>query len=205
MLRFLRFAVPGAVFFALGAALTYSLLVHKPVRPPEPAALVQQVREVTRLETLDLSVYKKVSFEPDPTPAGSFWGDVFNWVRYSLHPPRGKAIIFADVHLGFDFSKIDQSNIRVIGSRIEVQLPPLQAQVELKPGETEVIGSNLDSEQTAQLLELARAAFEREALADSSLRDRARASAERSLRDLLLSLGFREVRFTDSPQVAGSG
>jgi len=147
------------------------------------------------LETLDVSVYKKVSFEPEPAPAGSFWADVLNWARYSLRPPRGKAIVFADVHLGFQFSKIDESNLRVAGSRIEVELPPLQAQVELKPGETEVIGSNLDSQQTAQLLELARVAFEREALADSKLRERARASAERSLRGLFLSLGFREVLF----------
>jgi len=147
------------------------------------------------LETLDVSVYKKVSFEPEPAPAGSFWADVLNWARYSLRPPRGKAIVFADVHLGFQFSKIDESNLRVAGSRIEVELPPLQAQVELKPGETEVIGSNLDSQQTAQLLELARVAFEREALADSKLRERARASAERSLRGLFFSMGFREVLF----------
>jgi len=205
MIRILRFGVPAAVLFALGAALTYWLLAPKPARPPDPAALVDRVREVTRLETLDVSVYKKVSFEPDPTPAGSFWGDVFNWARYSLHPPRGKAIIFADVHLGFQFSKIDQSNLRAVGSRVEIQLPPLQAHVELKPGETEVIGSNLDSEQTAQLLDLARAAFEREALGDSKLRERARASAERSLRDLFLSAGFREVLFVDSPHGASSG
>src|SRR5215813_15195513 len=205
MIRIARFVLPGALFFALGAAATYSLLFHKTAKPPDGPALVEQVREVTRLETLDVSVYKKVSFEPEPAPAGSFWSDVLNWARYSLRPPRGKAIIFADVHLGFQFSKIDQSSLRVAGSRIEVQLPPLQAQVELKPGETEVIGSNLDSEQTAQLLELARVAFEREALADSRLRDRARVSAERSLRDFLFSVGFYEVRFTDSPRVARSG
>ena len=196
--------MPGIVLFVLGAAVTYSLFVPKPVRPPDPVALAVRVREVTRLETLDVSLYKKVSFEPQPTPAGSFWGDVLNWARYSLNPPRGKAIIFADVHLGFQFSKIDQSSLRIAGSGIEVQLPPLQAQVELKPGETEVIGSNLDSMQTAQLLELARAAFEREALADSRLRERARMSAERSLRALFLSLGFREVSFADSPWVADS-
>jgi hypothetical protein len=154
---------------------------------------------------LDVSLYKKVSFEPEPVPAGSFWGDVLNWARYSLRPPRGKAIVFADVHLGFQFSKIDESSLRVAGPRVEIRLPPLQAQVELKPAETEIIGSNLDSQQTAQLLELARAAFEREALADPKLRKRARDSAERSLRALFLSLGFYEVVFNDSLPVARSG
>ena len=202
--RVLRLCVLGAVFLALGAALTYSLL-PKRARPPEGPALVEQVREVVRLESLDVSVYRKISFEPDPIPTGSFWGDVLTWARYSLRPPHGKAIVFADVHLGFQLSKIDGSNLRVAGSRVEVSLPPLQAKVELKPGETEIIGSNLDSQQTAQLLELARAAFEREALADPTLRQRARSSAERSLRALFSSLGFREVFFRDSPLVAGSG
>src|SRR5216684_150821 len=205
MIRIVRFGVAAIFLFALGAALTYFLLAPKRAKPLDVPALVQQVREVTRLETLDVSLYKKVSFEPDPVSAESFWSELLNWARYSLRPPRGKAIIFADVHLGFQLSKIDESLLRVAGSRVEVRLPPLQAHVELKPGETEVIGSNLDSQQTAQLLELARVAFEREALADSKLRERARASAERSLRELLLSLGFREVLFVDSPRGASSG
>ena len=77
-------------------------------------------------------------------------------------------------------------------------LPPVQAQVELRPGETEVMGSNLDSQQTTQLLAVAREAFEREALGDARLRERARSSGERALRALFLGLGFREVRFVDA-------
>ncbi len=205
MSRIVRYGLPGALFFALGAALSYSVFVPRPSKPPNTPALVEKVREVTRLESLDVSLYKKISFEPDPTPTGSAWGDVLNWARYALRPPRGKAIVFADVHLGFQFSTIDVSSLRVTGSRVEVRLPPLQAHVELKPGETEVIGSNLDSQQTAQLLELARGAFERESLADPKLRKRAQESAERSLRALFLSLGFQEVLFADSLPLAGSG
>ncbi len=44
---------------------------------------------------------------------------------------------------------------------LTVRLPPLQVRIELKPAETEVIGSNLDAEETAKLFELARSAFER--------------------------------------------
>src|SRR5215472_10402171 len=106
MSRILRYGVPAALLFALGAALSYSLFAPKPAKPPDPPSLVEQVREVTRLETLDVSVYKKVSFEPQPVPAGSFWGDVRNWGRYAVRPPRGRAIVFSDVHLGFQFSKI---------------------------------------------------------------------------------------------------
>ena len=81
----------------------------------------------------------------------------------------------------------------------------MQAQVELRPGETEIISSNLDSAQTAQLLELARGAFEREVMADPALQAKARGSAERALTGLLLSLGFREVVFVDAVRPAGAG
>src|SRR5262249_56329794 len=119
-------------------------------------------------------------------------------------PGGGRAMFAAVFYLGFQSAKTDKSNVHG-GARGEgARPPPLQVHVELKPGETEVIGSNLDSQQTAQLLELARVAFEREALADPKLRKRARESAEQSLRAHFLSLGFRDVVFTDSLTVAGS-
>jgi len=87
-----------------------------------------------------------------------------------------------------------------------VVLPPVQVQVELKPAETEVIGSNLDSKETAQLFELARTAFEREVGADEKLKARARASAEQSLRALFIGLGFTEVAFVkELPPLASRG
>jgi hypothetical protein len=130
---------------------------------------------------------------------------VLAWAKSSLFPSRGRAIVFGTVHLGLDLSKLDARRLRIQGSRIEVALPPMQAQVELRPGETEIISSNLDSGQTAQLLELARTAFEREAMADPALQAKARGSAERALTGLLLSLGFREVVFVDSVRSAGAG
>jgi hypothetical protein len=156
------------------------------------------MREVARLETLDLAVYKKIAYAPDPTPTGALWGDVLAWAKSTLFPSRGRAIVFGTVHLGVDLSKLDARRVRIQGSRIEVALPPLQAQVELRPGETEIIASNLDSAQTSQLLELARSAFEREVMADPVLQAKARGSAERALTGLLLSLGFREVVFVEA-------
>ena len=60
------------------------------------------------------------------------------------------------------------------------------------------------SAETAQLFELAKEAFAREVEADAKLRARARAAAERAIRGLLLSLGFREVRFVDALTGRGS-
>jgi Protein of unknown function (DUF4230) len=190
---------------ALGAVGTFFALRPQSRVLPDPPALVLQMREVTRLETLDVSLYKKVTFSPEPTASDALWKEVINFAVHSLNEREGRAIVFADVHLGYDFQRIDTSSLRVVGSRVDVVLPPLEIKVELKPGETEVIDSNLDSEQTALLLEKARLAFQKEVSFDQRLKDRARQSAERSLRALFLSLGFTEVRFVEklSPVTPG--
>jgi hypothetical protein len=192
----------GSLLFGLalgaGAMLAWRLLPPARPAPPEPPALVERVREVARLETLEVALYRKVTFEPGPVPAGSFWGDVVGWARHALRPPRGRAIVFADAHLALDLSRLGPASLRTSGRRAWVVLPPLRARVEIKPGEIEIIGSNLDSAQTAQLLELARGAFQREVEADHALRDRALGSARRALTALLLGLGFDQVDFVDA-------
>jgi hypothetical protein len=179
---------------ALGAGAVWHF-THREARLPDPPALILKVREVARLETLDVSLYKKIDFSPDPLPTGSTWGDVVQWSSYSLHPPRGRAIIFADAHLGVDLRKLQASSLRVAGRKVQAVLPATQVQVELRPAETEIIGSNLDSKQTAELFERARTAFEREVAADPKLAAQARASAEQTLRSLFVGLGFAEVEF----------
>jgi hypothetical protein len=193
----------------LGAALG-ALGVWLLLRPPSPSlpdtpAMVQQMRDVARLETLDVALYKKVAFAPEPQVTDVLWKDVLIWARHTLENRKGRAIVFANAHLGFDFQRFDASHLQVAGTRVYVVLPPLEVKVELRPGETEVIDSNLDSAQTAQLLEKARLAFEQEVRADAGLRKRARDSAERSLRGLLLTLGYREVLFVDSLPTATAG
>lgn len=191
---------------AIGAGLGLALrLASRPPAPPDPPAVVLRIREVARLETLDVSVYKKITFSPDPMAAGSFWGDVAAWLRHTLATPRGKAIVFADAHLGLDLDRIGPRSIRARDRQVWLVLPPVRVWVELKPGETEVIGSNLNSAETARLFELARTAFERELEADGRLRQQARSSAERALRGLLLELGFREIHFVEQlPAFPGS-
>jgi hypothetical protein len=80
---------------------------------------------------------------------------------------------------------------------VEVVLPRVQTRIELLPAQTEIIGSNLDSEQTAQLFDAAKNAFEGEVSADKELLQKARASAQQSLRSLFVGLGFAEVEFVE--------
>jgi hypothetical protein len=188
-----------------GVALVLGFFLRRPAPVPDPPAVIERVKEVARLETLEVNLYKKVTFAPEPEPAGSAIGAVGGWLRFTFSAPRGKAIVFAKAHLGIDASKLDASRVRLEGRSVTVALPPVQAQIELLPAETEVIGSNLDSAQTARLFELAKEAFEGEVLRDVVLRDRARSAAERSIRALLLTAGFTEVRFVEAmPQVKGS-
>jgi Protein of unknown function (DUF4230) len=193
------------VAVGFGAVLAVRLLFRGRAAPPPTTVVVERVREVARLEVLDVALYRKVEFAPDPVAADSIWGDLWNWARRSLRSPHGKAIVFADAHLGLDLSKLGEGNLRVRGRTAFLLLPPLKVSVELKPAETEVVGSNLDSAETAELFELARAGFEREVQANAKLRERALGSARRALTGLFASLGFDEVHFVEElPALTGS-
>lgn len=196
MRRLLALLVLGlAVGLGLGLALR---AFRRAPALPDPPAVATQIREIARLETLEVTLYKKVGFAPEPSPADSVWGDLAGWMRHTFATPRGKAIVFAIARIGLDLGKLDASAVKVQDREVWVALPPLRVNVELRPGDTEVIGSNLDSAETARLFELAKAAFEREVEADAALRDRARASAERQVRALLVTLGFSAVHFVDA-------
>jgi hypothetical protein len=184
---------------AVGAGIALALrLARAAPEPPDPPAVATKIREVARLETLEVSLYKKVTFAPEPSPADSLWGDVAGWLRHTFRTPRGKAIVFAVARVGLDLSRLDASSVQVKGREAVVALPPLHTTVELRPDETEIVGSTLDSAETARLFELARAAFERQVDADAALKARARASAERHIAALLATLGFTGVRFVDA-------
>ena len=195
MKRLLLTVVLLGVAFVGGAGFMFSKGFGPRVFLPDPPAVVSRMKDVARLETLEVNLYKKVSFAPQPQAQGSVVGDVFEWARFTLKPPEGRAIVFATVRIGIDLDQLDASNLQVIGDSINVTLPPLKPVVELRPAETEVIGSNLDSAGTAQLLDVAKRGFEREVMADPRIRERAEGSTQRALKGLLLELGYKNVTF----------
>jgi Protein of unknown function (DUF4230) len=181
----------------LGLAMAWRLLSPGRAAPPDPPAVIEKVRQVARLEALEVRLYKKINYAPEPQPADSIWGDLAGWARHALARPRGKAIVFAVAHVGVDLSRLGPEAVEVRGREVALVLPPLLTRVELLPGETEVIGSNLDSAETAQLLELAKVAFEREVQADRGLQGKARTATEQALTALLLPLGVTRVTFVE--------
>lgn len=201
MMNVLRAVV--AVVLVMGAIAATAWLQRPPPAPEVPTVLTQ-MREVARLEALEVTAYKKVSWEaPVPAPS-TLAGDVLAWARHTLAPKRGRAIVFASVHVGLDLSRLRADDVRLSGTTIEVALPPVDVRVELKPEETEVIASNLDSAQTAQLLEAGRRALEQDVLRDAALKAKGRASAERALRALLTTMGFTSIHFVERGQTVGS-
>jgi len=188
-----------------GAALTWRVVGPRRAPPPDAPAVVEKVRQVARLEALQVTLYKKISFAPEPVEAGSTWGDLAGWLRHVVARPQGKAIVFAEARLGVDLARLQPGDVSVEGRRAAVALPPLEVVVELKPGETEVIGSNLDSAETARLLELAKVAFQREVMADRRLQGQARRAAEQALSALLLQAGLDQVEFVERPAARPRG
>lgn len=164
---------------------------------PDGPTLVEKVREIARLETLDVRAYKKLTYDVDPPATEGLLQGLTTWVKFSADPPVGRAIVFADVHIGFDLSKIDETTLRVDDDVVTVVLPPLMTTVEIRPGETEVVSSNLDSQQTAELLDRGKWAIQADVEGDPALAERARESAKTSLRNFLMVAGFREVVFVD--------
>ena len=108
----------------------------------------------------------------------------------------GQAVFFKDRE--FRYQSARELYLDLHHARLRLQAAGLRATTMWRPGETEIIGSNLDSAETARLLELAQQAFEREVRADRALRERARTSAERAIRGMLRTLGFTEVQFVEA-------
>lgn len=187
------------VGLAIGAGAVVAWRLVQPGRapPPDAPAVVEKVRQVARLEALQVSLYKKITFTPEPTEAASVWGDLAGWLRHAVARPHGKAIVFAEARVGLDVGRLQAGDVTVRGREATIVLPPLEVVVELKPGETEIIGSNLDSAETARLLELAKEAFHREVASDRALQGRARVAAEHALSALLLRVGLDQVTFVE--------
>src|SRR5512144_1745627 len=101
----------------VGAALVLAFVVRRPAPVPDPPAVIERVKEVARLETLEVMLYKKVSFAPEPQPAGSALGDLGGWLRFTFNAPSGKAIVFAKAHLGVDAAALDGSRVLLEGRR----------------------------------------------------------------------------------------
>ncbi len=176
---------------------------HREAPAPSPT-VVERLRAVSRLQVLDVSVTRKVTLLPDPVDQPTLSGAVLQWARFTVAAPSGTALVSAEAHFAVDLSKLTAGSVQVFADSVEISLPEAEVSVELTPGQTEVLVSNLDSQQTTALLAKAQTEFAHSLAHDPRLREKARLSAERSLSGLLLALGFKEVRFNQPKGVTTS-
>lgn len=184
---------------AAGAALAGGWFVHLATRapPPPPGALVERVKQVARLQALEVRLSTTVEHEPDPEWTPSLPGQVLSWALHTLRARRGTAIVGGVANLGLDLSQLEASAFEVQGGTVHVVLPQVRTVVELDLERTRIVHSNLDSEQTAELLEKGRRQLQMQVERDEGLRDKARTSAHDALRAMLRGVGFRQVVFVE--------
>ena len=151
-------------------------------------AVVEKIRQLSRLETVDYSIDKIVEgSRQNPDPPNFLVGDKLMLVAHG------------DVIAGVDLSQLQAADVSVDGNHVLVRLP--QAQVlstRLDNAHTRVYSRNTgllveaDPNLESEVRQAAEDQFTQAALADGVL-DKARQSARASVSALLHGLGFQQV------------
>lgn len=165
---------------------------------PEPGALVEQVKEVARLQTLEVRLATAVEHVPDPKLAPTFTGQVLSWAAYNLRAKKGRALVSGVARVSLDLSELDASAFHFDNDRVILVMPPMTTSVDIDLDRTEIVASNLNSSDTAELFEKGRRSLTMQVERNETLQQQARTAAQNALQKLLLSAGFREVVFVDS-------
>lgn len=184
-----------AVIFLAGRSCWISFV--RPEREqPDQAAVLRQVRQVARLTLLEVNLYRKIVFQPDPPAPDGMLHALWLFAANHLRTQSGKVIVFAQGSVGIDVSQlaIDGLHLSEDGSA-EVALPPLWYELRILPGETEVIASNLTSEQTAALLAEAEKVMLHQLQTDTHLQQKANQAAQQWFSSWLARMGYTQVRF----------
>lgn len=198
----------GVLLVAIGvyAGLTAAVIgLSRPRAPalPDGPALIERIREVARLEALDVELRKQVSWAPDPVASGSLVVDVLHWAKDLVRPVEGTMWVAGTAHVGVDLARLDVARIHVVDRVAWIDLPPLVTDVALDPAGTHALRGNLDQEGTARLLAKARLHLVFEVERDVAVQAKARVAVEKALRGLLLPLGFAAVEFAPPPTRSG--
>lgn len=162
---------------------------------PDPVTIVNEIRTLARLETIQYTVEKVITAETGQGPFGFLFGDRLLFVAHGM------------VIAGIDLAKVDQSDFWMVGDVLYVHLP-----------EPEIFIATLDNDQSyvyhrdtgvlthgdinleTAARQVAEDEIENAALEDGIL-DLARQNAESYLYRLLRDLGYPEVIFvSETPE-----
>ena len=158
-----------------------------PTIEPDPVTIVREVRGLSRLETAAYTIEKIITAESQQGPLAFLIGD------------RLILVAHGQVIAGVDLAKLEESDI-IVGDdgSVDVVMPEAEIFVTALSNEqsyvfhrdTGVIGMKVDLETEAR--RVAEEEIENAALEDGIL-SMAQANAEKYVRHLILTLGFKEV------------
>ncbi len=156
---------------------------------PDPVTIIQQVRPLARLETIQYSVQKVITAETGQEVLKELFGDRLLFVAHGM------------VIAGVDLSELTQEDIDIRDGILSITLPPGEIFVATLDNEKSYIydrDTGLLRKSDPNLETLARQAAEREirqAALDDGILDQANANAQVFLLRLLSNLGFKDVIF----------
>jgi hypothetical protein len=177
--------------------LVRSLIVPAtPVYIPSPSTIVLQINNLSRLETASIELEKVITAERNQEALWGLLGESMVFVA------NGKVIA------GVDFSEMTVDDIQVYGpDTVMIRLPQAKMFDDLPALDTSKSyvahrGTGLlarsDTMMETEVRQLAEATI-REAAGQSGLVNLANNNAQNYMRDFLMSLGFTNVTFTDTP------
>jgi len=165
-------------------------------KTPNQPAVVQQIKELSRLETITYSMEKIIEEGESKGPLSDFlFGDKMLFVAYG------------EVIAGIDFSNLKENSVVVNGKNIEIQLPPSQILVtKLDNTKSRVYNrttgvftkgnSNLETTARTQAENLLM-----KTACDDGILSKANEQASKQISSLLKGIGFENINIKTSGSV----
>lgn len=175
-----------------GLSTQVSQLLHPtPTIIPDPVTIIQEVKSLARLETIQYSVEKVITAEMNQGVFGALVGDRLLFVAHGY------------VIAGVDLSKMAEQDLWMRGEELHARLPQAEVFVATLNNEQSYVydrDTGIFRKADQELETLARQAAEEEiqkAAMESGILEQAQTNAEAYLRSLLNSLGYPQVVFQD--------
>jgi len=168
------------------------ILHPTPTIIPDPVTIVLQVRNLSRLETASYTIEKVITAESGQGPLGFLFGDQLILVAHG------------QVIAGVDLGKMEEDDIIITqDGAVVVTLPPAEVLVAtLNNQESYIFDRDTGIVGTNPTLETAARQAAEEEILNAALEDgileMAQRNAETYVRNLILSLGYSEITFTQS-------
>lgn len=165
------------------------LLNPTPTIIPDPVTIIQQVRPLARLETIQYSVQKVITAETGQEVLKDLFGDRLLFVAHGV------------VIAGVDLSKLEAEDIEIRDGIPTITLPPAEIFVATLDNDKSYVydrDTGLLRKSDPNLETLARQAAEkeiREVAIEDGILEQANVNAQAFLMRLLGSLGFNDVIF----------